>query len=466
MDLNIYKTVLCVLNKIKKAIEINFYFFMATQEKATFSSLGLVEVLCDTVSKLGYTEPTPIQRQAIPYALQGRDIIGLAQTGSGKTAAFVLPILQALLVNPRPLFACILSPTRELAIQIAEQCEALGKGIDVRVVSLVGGIDMMSQSIALVRGRPHIIVATPGRLVDHLENTKGFQLAPTLEYLVLDEADRLLDMDFGVEIDKILNFLSTSTHERRTMLFSATMTTQVAKLQKASLKDPVKVQANQRSTTVDTLCQYYLFIPAKNKDTFLTFLLTDQDQGGLGGSRRAVIIFTDTCHQTQRLAYLLHQLSFEPVMIHGKMTQEKRLAALSQFKTGKNSILIATDVASRGLDIPSVDIVINYDIPMHSKDYIHRVGRTARAGRSGKSITLVTQYDIELYQRIEQVIGKTLPEYPLSDKSAVMRLHERVLEAQRFASIQLKDEKEKKSVPEPSKKKQKDNGNKKAKISG
>jgi ATP-dependent RNA helicase DDX47/RRP3 len=221
------------------------------------------------------------------------------------------------------------------------------------------------------------------------------------------------------------------------------MTSKVAKLQRASLDDPVKVQVNEKYSTVESLCQYYLFIPAKNKDTFLAHLLLQDD--GLG-ARRSILVFTDTCNQTQRLAYILHHLSLDPVPIHGQLTQEKRLAALTQFKEGRKSILIATDVASRGLDIPSVDVVINYDIPMHSKDYIHRVGRTARAGRSGKSITMVTQYDIELYQRIEQVVGKKLPEYPLADKGAVMRLHERVLDAQRFATLQLKDDKERRSL--------------------
>lgn len=411
----------------------------SNENNITFVSLGLEDTLCQTVLRLGYKYPTPIQAQAIPFALDGRDIIGLAQTGSGKTAAFALPILQALLKTPSPLFACILSPTRELAIQIAEQLESLGSDIGVKVVVLVGGVDMMNQSIALAKGNPHIIVATPGRLLDHLENTKGFNL-DQLSYLVLDEADRLLDLDFGPSIDKILSLVPK---QRKTFLFSATMTTKVAKLQRASLIDPVKVQVNTKYSTVDSLSQYYLFLPAKNKDTFLIYLLNEL---GCMSNHHSTMIFTDTCHQTQRLAHLLRHLSFDPVPIHGQLTQPKRLAAMSQFKSKEKRLLIATDVASRGLDIPCVDIVINYDIPTHSKDYIHRVGRTARAGRSGKSITLVTQYDIELYQRIEQVLDKKLPEYPLSDKTLVMKLHERVLEAQRFAAMQLKDEKDSKKI--------------------
>jgi ATP-dependent RNA helicase DDX47/RRP3 len=393
----------------------------------TFSSLGLNPVLCETCTKVGFRNPTPIQEQAIPPALQGRDLIGLAQTGSGKTAAFALPILHRLLeVGPRACFACILAPTRELAIQIAEQFEALGSSIGVKCAVIVGGVDMMAQAIALSR-KPHIIVGTPGRLVDHMENTKGFSLAK-LQYLVMDEADRLLDLDFGPEIDKLLNVIP---RERTTYLFSATMSTKVAKLQRASLTDPVRVEVSTKYTTAATLQQYYAFIPAKLKDVHLTFLLND-----LAGS--TAIVFVSTCANAQRLALMLRNLGFPAIPIHGQLNQSQRLGALTKFKTGERSILIATDVASRGLDIPSVDLVVNFDVPGHSKDYIHRVGRTARAGRSGKSVTLVTQYDIELYQRIEELLGKQLPQFPIPSE-AIAILQERVQEAQRHALLQLKE---------------------------
>ncbi|CAG8489522.1 10873_t:CDS:2 [Paraglomus brasilianum] len=398
-----------------------------TKEPVSFKSLGIIDSLCEACEQVNYKQPTEIQAEAIPWALQGRDIIGLAQTGSGKTAAFALPILQALWGAPQGLFACVLAPTRELAFQISEAFDSLGSTIGVRCAVIIGGMDMMSQAIALSR-KPHIVIATPGRLQDHLENTKGFSLR-NLKYLVLDEADKLLDMDFGPVIDKLLKSIPK---ERKTYLFSATMTTKVAKLQRASLTNPVKIEVSSKYSTVSTLLQYYLFFPLKHKDCYLVYLCNE-----LSGN--SIIIFTRTCSETQRLALLLRNLGFPAIPLHGQMSQSKRLGALNKFKAGNRNLLIATDIASRGLDIPLVDAVINFDIPQNSKDYIHRVGRTARAGRSGKSITLVTQYDVELFQRIEQVIDKKMEQFPLGDKEEVLLLQERVAEAQRIATIELKE---------------------------
>ncbi|KAF9351731.1 ribosomal RNA processing protein [Mortierella sp. NVP85] len=398
-----------------------------SKENVTFKDLGLMQPLVDACEQLKFKAPTEIQRESIPWSLQGRDIIGLAQTGSGKTAAFALPILQALWNNPSPMFACVMAPTRELAVQISETFESLGSTIGVRCCVIVGGMDMMAQAIALSK-KPHVIVCTPGRLQDHLENTKGFSLR-TLKYLVLDEADRLLDMDFGPIIDQILKVIPK---ERNTFLFSATMTTKVAKLQRASLNNPVKIEVATKYSTVSTLLQYYMFFPLKHKDSYLVYLLNE-----LAGN--STIVFSRTCNDTQRITLLLRNLGFPAIPLHGQLSQEKRLGALNKFKSGNRNILIATDVASRGLDIPSVDIVLNYDLPTNSKDYIHRVGRTARAGRSGKSITFVTQYDVEVYQRIEQALSKKLEEFPV-DKDAVMLLQERVAEAQRIAITELKEQ--------------------------
>eukprot|EP00158_Paraphelidium_tribonemae_P009473 Partr_v1_DN28876_c1_g1_i2_m34367 putative DEAD (Asp-Glu-Ala-Asp) box polypeptide len=400
----------------------------APREVTTFKSLGLVDQLCEACITLGYKEPTEIQREAIPYGLQRRDIIGLAQTGSGKTAAFSLPILQALLANPQPLFALVLAPTRELAFQISENIEALGANIGVKSVVIVGGVDMMEQSIALSK-KPHVIVATPGRLVDHLENTKGFSLK-NLKCLVMDEADRLLTMDFEKELETILSVIP---NDRHTMLFSATMTEKVAKLQRASLKNPAKIQVSTKYSTVDTLLQFYLFIPLNHKDTYLTYIINE-----LAGN--SMIVFTATCNAAQRLALLLRNLGFGAISLHGQMSQPKRLGALAKFTAGSRTILIATDVASRGLDLPKVDCVINYDIPTNSKTYIHRVGRTARAGRSGKSITIVTQYDVELFQRLEELLDKKMELFP-APSDAVMILQDRVGEAQRHANMEIGDAK-------------------------
>ncbi|KAJ1993426.1 ribosomal RNA processing protein [Dimargaris cristalligena] len=397
------------------------------QDNPSFASLGVMDQLCEACDKAGFKNPTDIQAQVLPYALEGKDIIGLAQTGSGKTAAFALPILQGLWKKPQPFYACIMAPTRELAIQISETFEKLGSGIGVRAIVIVGGMDMMSQSIALSK-KPHIIVCTPGRLTDHLEHTKGFDLKK-LKCLVMDEADRLLDMDFGPKIDNILKAIPK---ERTTYLFSATMTTKVAKLQRASLQDPVKIEVSDKYSTVDTLLQYYAFLPFKRKESYLIYVLNE-----IAG--RSAIVFARTCTEAVRISLILRNLGFPAIPLHGQLSMDRRLGSLSKFKEGSRNILVATDVASRGLDIPMVDVVINYDVPSNSKDYIHRVGRTARAGRSGKSITFVTQYDIELYQRIEFALDKKLDEFKV-DAEGVMMLQERVHEAMRIANMEIKED--------------------------
>ncbi|XP_068674094.1 probable ATP-dependent RNA helicase DDX47 [Montipora foliosa] len=406
------------------------------KEEVSFKSLGVVDVLCEACRQLEWKSPTKIQREAIPVALQGKDIIGLAETGSGKTGAFALPVLQSLLENPQRLYALVLTPTRELAFQISEQFEALGSSIGVKCAVIVGGMDMMSQALMLAK-KPHIIIASPGRLIDHLENTKGFSLR-TLKYLIMDEADRILNLDFEKEVDKLLKVIP---RERRTYLYSATMTKKVQKLQRASLQNPVKVEVSTKYTTVEKLQQSYLFIPNKYKDCYLVFILND-----LAGN--SFMVFCGTCNNVQRVALMLRNLGLQAVPLHGQMGQSKRLGALNKFKSKDRSILIATDVASRGLDIPHVDVVINFDIPTHSKDYIHRVGRTARAGRAGRAITFVTQYDVELYQRIEQLIEKKLPLYPTVEDE-VLLLMERVSEAQRYAKMEQREMQENKKKKRP-----------------
>ncbi|KAK2061985.1 DEAD/DEAH box helicase [Colletotrichum caudatum] len=393
----------------------------------SFKDLGVVDSLCEACANLGYTKPTPIQAQSIPHALANRDIIGLAETGSGKTAAFALPVIQALLEKPQAFFGLVLAPTRELAAQIGQQFEALGSLISLRTAVIVGGLDMVAQAIALGK-KPHVIVATPGRLVDHLEKTKGFSLR-TLKYLVMDEADRLLDMDFGPSIDKILKFIP---RERRTFLFSATMSSKIESLQRASLRDPVRVSiSSNKYQTVSTLLQHYLFIPHQLKDTYLVYLANE-----FAGQK--LVVFTRTVSETQRLAILLRTLGFGAIPLHGQLNQTARLGALNKFRAGERSILVATDVAARGLDIPLVDVVINHDLAQDSKTHVHRIGRTARAGKSGIALSLVTQYDLEIWLRIEAALGKKLDEYP-TQKEEVMVFQTRVEEAQRHARIEMKN---------------------------
>ncbi|OAT10487.1 ATP-dependent rRNA helicase RRP3 [Blastomyces gilchristii SLH14081] len=366
----------------------------------SFKDLGIIDSLCEACETLGYKSPTPIQAESIPLALQGRDLIGLAETGSGKTAAFALPILQALMEKPQSLFGLILAPTRELAYQISGAFEALGSLISVRCAVIVGGMDMVPQAIALGK-KPHIVVATPGRLLDHLENTKGFSLR-NLKYLVMDEADRLLDLDFGPILDKILKVLP---RERRTYLFSATMSSKVESLQRASLSSGLRT------------------LPRLSLNEY---------------AGQSAIVFTRTVNETQRLAILLRALGFGAIPLHGQLSQSSRLGALSKFRSRSRDILVATDVAARGLDIPSVDVVLNFDLPPDSKTYIHRVGRTARAGKSGHAFNIVTQYDLEVWLRIENALGKKLEEYKV-EKEEVMVLSDRVGEAQRHAITEMKD---------------------------
>nr|XP_023890162.1 DEAD-box ATP-dependent RNA helicase 10-like [Quercus suber]XP_023890163.1 DEAD-box ATP-dependent RNA helicase 10-like [Quercus suber]XP_023890164.1 DEAD-box ATP-dependent RNA helicase 10-like [Quercus suber]POE63878.1 dead-box atp-dependent rna helicase 10 [Quercus suber] len=396
------------------------------EEDKNFKDLGICEQLAEACDNLGWKIPTKIQAEAIPHALEGKDLIGLAQTGSGKTGAFALPILQSLLESPQAFFACVLSPTRELAIQIAEHFEALGACIGVKCAVLVGGIDRIQQTNNLAN-RPHIIVGTPGRLVDHLSNTKGFSLR-TLKYLVLDEADRLLNEDFEKPINEILNVIP---RERRTYLFSATMTSKVKKLQRACLRNPVKIEAASKYSTVDTLKQQFCLLPAKYKECYLVYILTEM-------SGCTSMVFTRTCDATLFLAMMLRHLGLRAIPINGKMTQSKRSGALNQFKAGECNILICTDVASRGLDIELVDMVINYDIPTSYKLYNHRVGRTARAGRSGVAVSLVNQYEWEWFVQIENDIGKKIAQFPCQ-KEEVLVFMERVTEAQRIARVRMKD---------------------------
>ena len=413
-------------NKIS-ALDINDDLNGIFCKDCTFKSIGVCDELCEILEKLNYKYPTKIQKETLSYALDGKDIIGLAETGSGKTFAYGIPIIQKLLDSPNYFFfACILAPTRELCLQINQHLEILGSGIGLKTCVLVGGLDLTSQAISLSK-KPHIIIGTPGRVADHLSNTKGFNLNH-LKFLCFDEADRLLDLDFERQINQILSVIPK---ERITFLFSATMTSKVQKLQKASLKNPVKIEINTKYTTVNTLIQNYIFIPEKYKETYLAYILNQY----IG---KTIIVFVEKVLDSIQITFILRHLGFNAISINGKMTQSNRIGALNKFKEGDRNILVATDVASRGLDIPNVDLVINYDLPQQAKDYIHRVGRTARAGKSGRSISFVTQYDVENIQEIEHLIEKKMEEYPTDEKKAIS-LYEKVLEATRDSKNELKD---------------------------
>jgi ATP-dependent RNA helicase DDX47/RRP3 len=424
----------------EETLELNQDAGSDSHSPRTFSDLGVVGTLCDACQRIGYKVPTSIQSQAIPLALQGHDIIGLAETGSGKTAAFVLPILQALLSSPQSFHTLILAPTRELAQQIAQVVEALCSIMALKCVLLIGGVDMVTQATGLGK-KPHVLAATPGRLLDHIENTKGFSLQD-LKYLVLDEADRPLDLDFGPIIDKILKTLPI---KRITFLFSATLSSKVESLQRACLTDPIRVSTSSDRQTVSTLIQSYMFVPHKQKDIHLVHFLNER-------AGQTTIIFTRTVNETQRLSYLLRALGFSAIPIHGQLTQSMRLGALNKFRSGSRDILVATDIAARGLDVPSVDVVVNFDLPGDSATYIHRVGRTARAGKSGTAISFVTQYDIETWLRIENALKKKLEDVK-PDRAEVMLFLDRVGDAQRTANSGMKEFHEKRHESRGSKRK-------------
>eukprot|EP00775_Hariotina_reticulata_P006637 gene6637-6864_t len=357
-------------------------------DASTFKHLGVSDWLCSVLKSLGIRSPTQVQVGCIPAVLSGKDVIGTAQTGSGKTAAFALPILQQLAKDPYGIYALVLTPTRELAMQLADQFRAFGAGMSLKDTVIIGGVDMRPQAQALAR-RPHIVVATPGRLAALIESDRsladGFA---RVKFLVMDEADRLLDASFEADLRTLLAVLPTDN--RQTLLFSATLTASLVKLQQASLEDAYVFQAYEGLKTADRLQEQYVFIPQK--------------------------------------------LGVPAAALHSGNSQKQRLAALNSFKSERVPLLLATDVASRGLDIPSVDLVVNYDLPVLAADYVHRVGRTARAGRAGWALSFITQYDVELVGAIESHIGHKLEEYEM-DEAAVLKGITKVYNAKKAAAL-------------------------------
>ncbi|XP_038596548.1 probable ATP-dependent RNA helicase DDX49 isoform X2 [Tachyglossus aculeatus] len=384
---------------------------------ATFGALGLAPWLVEQCQQLGLRQPTPVQQSCVPAILEGQDCMGCAKTGSGKTAAFVLPILQKLSEDPYGIFCLVLTPTRELAYQIAEQFRVLGKPLGLKDCIVVGGMDMVTQALDLSR-KPHVVIATPGRLADHLRSSSTFSIKK-IRFLVMDEADRLLEQgctDFTKDLEVILGAVPA---RRQTLLFSATLTDTLKELRGVAMNKPFFWEAQSQVRTVEQLHQRYLLVPEKVKDAYLVHLIqTFQDEH----EDWSIIIFTNTCKNCQILNMMLRKFNFPAVALHSMMKQKERFAALAKFKSSIYRILIATDVASRGLDIPTVQVVINHNTPGLPKIYIHRVGRTARAGRHGIAITLVTQYDIHLVHAIEEQIKMKLEDYTTVEESEVLKI--------------------------------------------
>ena len=368
----------------------------------SFSQLGLSDKVLAAVAATGYTTPTPIQAQAIPHVLARRDVLGIAQTGTGKTAAFVLPMLTMLEKGrararmPRTL---ILEPTRELAAQVKEQFDKYGAGQKLNVALVIGGVSFGDQDTKLTRG-VDVLIATPGRLLDHTE--RGGLLLTGVELLVIDEADRMLDMGFIPDIERICKMIPFT---RQTLFFTATMPPEIRRITETFLHNPEKIEVSRPATTAAGVAQFQVSVgrePHDKRDTLRRLLRDATDL-------QNAIIFCNRKREVALLYKSLQKHGFSVGALHGDMDQSARTAALDQFRKGEIPLLVASDVAARGLDIPTTSHVFNFDVPHHADDYVHRIGRTGRAGRAGTAITIVSPLDFKSMAAIEKLIGQTIP---------------------------------------------------------
>jgi ATP-dependent RNA helicase RhlE len=361
-----------------------------------FSQLGLGAAQLRACESLGYTEPTPIQQQAIPVVLAGRDLIGCAETGTGKTAAFLLPILQHLSERQRPgVRVLVLAPTRELALQIEKNYTSLNRAKGNRCVTLIGGANIRPQ-IADVRRGAAVVIATPGRLLDLVE--RGSLNLSGVEILVLDEADRMLDMGFLPAIRRVLQLVPT---KRQTLLFSATLSSEIEHLARSTMKEPTLIEVSPRGHAASLVEQTAYQVAAESKMALLLDLLERENF-------ERVLVFARTRRSAERLSHILAARDHQVNRIHSDRSQPQREAALRGFRDGKTRVLVATDIAARGLDVDSVSHVINYDVPAAPEDYVHRIGRTGRAGNKGQAITIVTPVDELSLRAIERLMGQTV----------------------------------------------------------
>jgi superfamily II DNA/RNA helicase len=365
----------------------------------TFDDLGLSAEVLAAVKDRGYSTPTPIQAEAIPHVLAGRDVLGIAQTGTGKTASFCLPMIDKLgrgRARARMPRSLILEPTRELAAQVAEAFELYGKKHKLTVALLIGGVSFSDQEAKLDRG-VDVLIATPGRLLDHFE--RGKLLLTGVGTLVIDEADRMLDMGFIPDVERICKLIPFT---RQTLFFSATMPPEITRLVSAFLQNPVRVEVSKPASTAENITQSVFHVPAADKREALRQLI--RREGVQNG-----IIFSNRKRDVAVLHTSLKKHGFNAGALHGDMDQRSRMATLEAFRKGEIELLVASDVAARGLDIPAVSHVFNFDVPINAEDYVHRIGRTGRAGRAGRAITLAAGHDRKLLAAIEKLIGKTLP---------------------------------------------------------
>lgn len=366
-----------------------------------FKDLDIIKPILRAVGEAGYEEPTEIQKKSIPVILKGKDILGCAQTGTGKTAAFAIPILQNIVAdkeenNDRNIKALIVAPTRELAIQIQESFSEYSKYLDIKDTVIFGGVNQSSQ-VRKIKAGVDILVTTPGRLLD-LSNQKHVDLK-SVKYFVLDEADRMLDMGMIQDVKKIISKLPK---ERQNLLFSATMPKELMKLVNSILNNPVKVEVQPVSSTVEVISQGVYYVPKNNKKSLLIHLLKDE-------SIKSVIVFSRTKHGANKIAKDLEKSGITVAAIHGNKSQNQRQLALNNFKEGNIRVLVATDIAARGIDIDELSHVINFDLPDVAETYVHRIGRTGRAGASGVAITFCDEEEKVMFRSIEKLIGKSIP---------------------------------------------------------
>ena len=366
---------------------------------SNFSNLSLAPQLAKAVAEMGYETMTPIQEQAIPVVLQGKDVMGAAQTGTGKTAAFALPLLQRMMKHENastsparhPVRALVLLPTRELAVQVAEQVELYAKYTNLRSAVVFGGMDMKPQTLALKAG-VEVLVATPGRLLDHIEAKNA--VLNQVEYVVLDEADRMLDIGFLPDLQRILSYLPK---QRITLLFSATFSPEIKRLASSYLQEPVTIEVARSNATASTVEQHFYSVGADDKRRALHQILKTR------GMKQA-FVFVNSKLGCARLARSLEKEGLKTTALHGDKSQDERLKALEAFKSGEVDLLVCTDVAARGLDIKDVPAVFNFDVPFNAEDYVHRIGRTGRAGASGLAVSFVASSDQRLVTDIEKLI--------------------------------------------------------------
>lgn len=374
-----------------------------------FYGLGIAPKLLDILDTHKFTTPTPIQQKSIPIGIEGKDIIGIAQTGTGKTLAFGIPLIQRLAQTRGQ--ALVILPTRELALQVEETLHKIGSKIGLRTAVLIGGASMHLQ-IQMIRKNPHVLIVTPGRLIDHLEQ-KTVSLKDT-RILVLDEADRMLDMGFAPQIKRILQAVP---QDRQTMLFSATMPAEIVKIASTYMKLPVRVEIARQGTTADKVTQELFMVSKEDKVRLLHKLL--QEYHG------STLVFSRTKHGAKKIAAALRHIGFSSSEIHSNRSLAQRKEALEGFKSGKYRVLVATDIAARGIDVRGIELVINFDLPDQAEDYVHRIGRTGRAGQSGRAISFATPdqgrdvRDIERLTRVMLPISK-LPELPPAVKTPMV----------------------------------------------